>query len=48
MNNCGHCGGDCSHCTGCGASLTLTLAELELLKKLGEFAFFAGGKNGAG
>ena len=39
MNNCGHCGGDCSHCAGCGASLTLTLAELEFLKKLGEFAF---------
>lgn len=39
MAGCGNCGGDCSHCTGCGASYVLTEAELDFLRLLGQVAF---------
>ncbi len=39
MPGCEHCGGDCAHCSGCGASYVLTEPELELLRILGEVAF---------
>lgn len=39
MGGCGNCGGDCSHCTGCGAAYVLTEAELDFLRLLGQVAF---------
>lgn len=39
MSGCGNCGGDCSHCSGCGASLTLNEGEIYVLQELGQLAF---------
>ena len=33
------CGGDCSHCSGCGGSLELTEQEMAFLELLGQVAF---------
>lgn len=39
MSKCGNCGGDCGHCTGCGAALTLTETELSLLQVFSQLPF---------
>ena len=39
MSKCGNCSGDCSHCSGCGAAMTLTEGEISFLQKLGQIAF---------
>lgn len=44
MSHCEHCGGDCAHCSGCGASYVLTEGELSLLRLLGEVAFLPVGR----
>ena len=36
---CEKCNGNCASCSGCGASLELTGMEMELLRKLGQYAF---------
>ena len=38
MGNCANCGG-CSNCGGCGASLTLTEAEISLLRLFSQIPF---------
>ena len=39
MSHCEHCGGDCTHCVGCGAAYVLTEGEVQVLRLLGELAF---------
>lgn len=39
MSHCGHCGGDCTHCAGCGAAYVLNEGELSVLRLLGQVAF---------
>ncbi len=39
MAGCEHCGGDCTHCVGCGASYVLSPEEIAFLRLLGEYAF---------
>ena len=35
----GTCGGNCGSCSGCARELTLSEAEIEFLRRLGEVAF---------
>ena len=35
----GTCGGNCGGCSGCARELTLSEAEIEFLRRLGEVAF---------
>ena len=35
----GACGGNCGSCSGCARELTLSEAEIEFLRRLGEVAF---------
>ena len=39
MSGCGSCGGNCSSCAGCGASLELTQGELYILNMLSQIPF---------
>ena len=39
MSGCAHCSGGCGSCEGCGNTLTLNPAELQMLQKLGQIPF---------
>jgi len=42
MGNCGNCSGSCEKCAsygGCGNGLELTMAEVQLLRELGQYSF---------
>ena len=36
---CEHCGGNCTACSGCAATLELTEGELHILQLLGQYSF---------
>ena len=45
MGNCSSCGGDCSQCSGCGNTLTLTDGEIRMLQKFAQCPFLPVARN---